>query len=160
MGIETFGSSDSTRSFSTSRTLFSYQYSVNIPLFHITETSNISISPGIGAMLGHALPLNEDKFSVGLNIPAFLTYRNGTDASYYNNTSFGYAIGAGVQQTFLLTYEPAISMTQPSLMAEIGGKVSKKLVKVRFTYGIGSVDAGSSRIDSRFGLYLVYVPNF
>jgi hypothetical protein len=160
MGMETFGTTDSTRSFSTSRSLFAYQYSLNVPLFHLTETSNVSISPGIGVMFGHPIPTSNDKLSVGVNIPAFLTYRNGTDASYYNNTKYGFAAGAGIQYTMLASYEPTISMMQPSIMLEGSATISKKLVKLRFTYGIAPVDAGGSRIDSRFGLYFVVVPRF
>jgi hypothetical protein len=163
MGIETFGSTDSARTFSTSRTVFTYQYSLNIPIVHIGESSNISISPGIGMMLGHPVPTDDDKLGIGLNIPAFLTYRSGTDATYYHNTKWGFAAGAGVQETMLLSYDPEISMLQPSIMLEgstsaIGHKA--QLVKLRFTYGVGSIAANSGRIDSRFGLYFIYVPGF
>lgn len=160
MGMETFGTIDSTRTFSTSRSLFAYQYSLNVPLFHLTETSNISISPGIGVMFGHPIPTSDDKFSASINIPAFLTYRNGTDASYYNNTKYGFAAGVGIQQSFLASYDPMISMTQPSIMLEGSATVSRKLIKLRFTYGVGSIDAGGSRVDSRYGLYFVVVPGF
>jgi hypothetical protein len=161
-GAETFSSSDSSRLFSTSRTVFTYQYSFNLPLVHIGETNNISFSPGVGLMFGHPLPTDKEGFGYGFNVPLFLTFRSGTDATYYDNTRWGFAAGAGVQETILASYDPMITMTQPSIMLEGSAAAGhkKQLMKIRFTYGISGVDAGNSHIDSRFGLYLIYVPGF
>ena len=161
-GAETFGSTDSAGKFSTSRTVFTYQYSFNLPLVHIGVTNNISFSPGLGLMFGHPIPTNKEGFGYGINLPLFLTFRSGTDATYYDNTHWGFAAGAGVQETILASYDPIVTMTQPSVMLEgstVAGK-NKGLVKLRFTYGISGVDAGASHIDSRFGLYFIYVPGF
>jgi len=86
----------------TGRAVFNYQFDVNLPLFHPDKFWAVDMSPGIGLMIGHPAIVTtssddlKSKLPFHVNIPLFLTVRYGTDASYYENLPWGFAVGGGL----------------------------------------------------------------
>lgn len=103
----------------------------NIPIVGITHNSAIGINPG--------LTLAANTKTLGFSIPAFLTFKYGTDARLkHKGSKLGFAMGIGYAVGAYGSADYKFLFNEPQGMAEISFQTRRMVNKIRFTFATGS----------------------